>query len=592
VFDLTRGSRPPLRARATLAALLTAAIVATALPAQAADTFRFRGSGYGHGIGMSQWGAHGLAEQGWGYRRILTHFYRGTRVEASSSLPRRIRVGLTSGRGTIHLGARNGPVQLWLEGPGETFVAKIPWGETWTVSRARTESRYAIRDETGRLVEGRRWGGTAKPLFATFEARGSRVFVPEADDIWRQGFTYAYGYLEFDLVGCANRCSLRLTNDLPFERYLRGLGEMPSSWPADALRAQAVAARTYATFGIRRSGLRSWCDCHLSDGAGDQVFVGWTKENGVDGERWVAAVTSTARQVVTYRGSVIQAFYAASDGGYSEDVEDVWHGGNPAYAIPYLRGVCDPGEDTSGNPWTDWTRSFTAAAVTMRLSPYTGSIGTIRRFVDARRGESGRIVSILARGTMGSARVTGGELRSALSLPDGRVWINQNRNIVGAIRGTYDALMCRPGLPKSSVASFDHGARQLFQVGGIYRNGRVGLTIWLRGPMHVEYLRVGGAGGRLGLPVSRPQGTGTQAASACPSCRRVVLEGGRIYFKDGRGAHALWGAVLGAYLDRGGATGPLGYPTTSVRVRDGVRRASFEHGSIACADGSCRVVVT
>src|ERR671935_2696207 len=95
--------------------------------AQAADGFHFHGSGYGHGIGMSQWGAYGLAQRGWGYRRILTHFYRHTRVE-SPALPKQIRVGLTGGRTTIHLAARNGPVRLWLDRPGGTFVGKIPWG--------------------------------------------------------------------------------------------------------------------------------------------------------------------------------------------------------------------------------------------------------------------------------------------------------------------------------------------------------------------------------------------------------------------------------------------------------------------------------
>ncbi len=590
MFGLTRGNRSPLRARALFAAVLVAAVVANGPIASAADTFRFRGSGYGHGIGMSQWGAYGLAQQGWGYKRILTHFYRGTRVETSSSVPRAIRVGLTSGRSRVHLTARRRGVDLYLDGVKGSFVARVPAGETWTVSRAKKESRYAIRDASGRLAGGRRWGGPASPLFATW-ADGGRVFVPEADDLWGRGFTYAYGFLEFDLVGCATRCTLRLTNELSFEKYLRGLGEMPSSWPVDALRAQAVAARTYATYGIRRGGLRSSCDCHLSDGANDQVFVGWSKEQGVDGDRWASAVTATTGEVVTYGGQVIQAFYAASDGGYSEDVEDVWHGGDPRYAIPYLQGVCDPGEYTSGNPWTDWTRSFSASTVTTRLGPYTGGIGTIRRFTDARRGESGRIVSILARGSGGSARVTGSELRSALSLPDGRVWINQNRNIGGAIRATYDDLMCRPGLPRSAAKAFDHGSRQLFETGGIYRNSRVGLTLWLKGRLHAEYLRVGGARGRLGLPVARPRTSGTSGPTTCPSCLRLLLEGGRIYSKDGAGTHALWGKVLSAYLNHGGADGALGYPTTRVRSRDGVRSALFEHGAIACSGGTCDVTV-
>lgn len=571
-------------------AAVVVAIIAGGQAVRAADTFRFHGSGYGHGIGMSQWGAYGLAKQGWTYRQILTHFYSHTRVEQLTTLPKQIRVGLTSGRSTIHLAARNGPVRLWLGGPGQTFVAKIPWGDTWTVSRARTRSAYAIRDEAGTLVEGRRWGGPSSPLFATYADTGARVFVPEADDLWHHGFTYAHGSLEFDLIGCSSRCALRLTIRVPFELYLRGLGEMPSSWPADALRAQAVAARTFATYGIRRNGIRPSCDCHLTDGAGDQVYVGWSKESGVDGDRWVAGVQDTAGEVVTYDGGVIQAFYAASDGGYSENVEDVWHGGNRAYAIPYLRGVCDPGEYTSANPWTDWTRSFTASTVSVRLSPYTGSIGTISRFTDVRRGESGRIVSAVARGSRGSASVTGSELRSALGLPDGRVWINEDRNIVGSIRAEYDGLMCRPGVPRSGIATFDHGSRQLFAVGGIYRNASVDLTVWLKGQLHQEYLGVGGPRGRLGLPLSDDvRVAGLSGPDTCASCRRVLLEGGRIYFKDGIGAHALWGRVLSAYLAHGGAQGELGYPITRVRVVDGVRRASFEHGVIACANGSCDV---
>jgi SpoIID/LytB domain protein len=583
----------PLMFRRVRLLLTTVVLVAALLGgsvANAADTFRFHGSGYGHGIGMSQWGAYGLANQGWSYRHILTHFYSRTRVVRSSTLPKRVRVGLTSGRSTIHLKAKNGPVRLWLDGPGVTPVGKIPWEQTWTVSAARNMNMYAIRDQTGALVGGTRWGGPTRPLFATFSDTGARVFVPEADEVWHQGFTYAYGFLEFDLFGCATRCVERLTIELPLERYLRGLGEMPSSWPAAALQAQAVGARTYATYKIRRNGLRGDCDCHLVDGAGDQVYVGWNKEIGIDGNRWVSAVTTTGGEIVTYNGSTIQAFYAASDGGYSENVEDVWHGGNPAYAIPYLRGVCDPGEYTSANPWTDWMRSFTASSVSSRLGPYTGGIGTITRFTNVRRGVSGRIVSAIARGTRGSAFVAGSELRSALGLPDGRVWINSDRNIVGAVRGKYDALMCRPGLPRSTMLAVNHGSRQLFQRGGIYRNGQVDLTVWLRGAIHNEYLGAGGASGRLGLPVSNVSHPArTYAPGACSSCRRVVLERGRIYFKSGLGAHALWGPVLGAYLGRGGAQGALGYPRTRVRTVNGVARASFEHGTIVCSNGSCHV---
>ena len=83
----------------------------------------------------------------------------------------------------------------------------------------------------------------------------------------------------------------------------------------------------------------------------------------------------------------------------------------------------------------------------------------------------------------------------------------------------------------------------------------------------------------------------TSAAAACSACRRIILESGRIYFKPGVGAHALWGPVLSAYLDRGGPRSALGYPRSRVRLVNGARRASFEYGTIACAKGSCDVSV-
>ena len=74
---------------------------------------------------------------------------------------------------------------------------------------------------------------------------------------------------------------------------------MPSSWPAQALQAQAVAARTFATYTARNYAPRAYCNCDITDGANDQVYVGYNKEGGADGKRWVRAVDATRRQIVT-----------------------------------------------------------------------------------------------------------------------------------------------------------------------------------------------------------------------------------------------------------------------------------------------------
>jgi SpoIID/LytB domain protein len=575
-----------------LVAALVAALLFPMPHALGSSDFTFYGSGYGHGIGMSQWGAYGLANAGWSHQRILTHFYRGTEIGPRSDLPAAIRIGLTTGRTSVRLRAETSGVRLWEGKPGRTLIGEIPPGVTWTV-HAKADS-YAVRDAGGALVGGRKWGGLTTNLNVTYADAGGRVFIPEADGIWNSGFAYNRGSVEFNLYSCgdANGCAARVIARLPFEEYLYGLGEVPASWPVETLRAQAVAARSYAVATMRK-GLRADCNCHMSDGAGDQTYIGYNREGGAMGSRWVQAVKDTRGVVVTYQGAVIQAFYAASDGGHSENVEDVWHGGNPAYAIPWLRGVCNPGEWTAANPWKSWTRSFDAASLSSRLRGYTGSIGTITTFGGVERGISGRIVRLTAVGTQGTRTITGSQLRAGLGLPDGRVWINADRTVTGALRSKYDALMCGPGMPASVAATVPGGAQQFFDNGGLYRNATQDLTVWLKGAIDAEYRAVGAAGGILGVPASAPRSLTIEFA-ACASCRRADFVRGRIYWKAGVGAHALWGPVYQAYLSRGGTGSQLGFPLTRVRNRsDGGTRARFEGGRIVCgADGSCRVALS
>jgi SpoIID/LytB domain protein len=548
------------------------------------------GSGDGHGIGMSQWGAYGLAQQGWTYQQILTHFYSNTQVVKASSPVTSVRIELTYDRTVIHLKALLAPVKLWAGSRGGTPVGQIPPGITWTVT-AGTHG-YAVRDAHGGLVGGRTWGGPGTNLYATYADHGAHVFVPEADAIWHQGFTYALGSFEFNEYGCPSACRERLIMPIGFEQYLLGIGEMPSSWPQAALRTQAVAARTYATYAVKHYGLRRSCNCDLTDGANDQTYVGYGKVSGLDGARWAGAVTATAGQVVAYKGSVIQSFFAASDGGHSESIQDAWFGGNPLDAVPYLKGVCDPGEYTSANPWTNWKYSYTKASLTSRLAPYTRGIGAVTGFPAVAHAEGGQILRATVKGTSGRATVTGLELRAALGLPEDRAWIGSNKNILGAVRAKYDGLMCAPGLPLTPDSALPGGSRQVFVSGGIYRNNRADVTVWMTGPTDKEYLSVGGAGGVLGLPTSTVGGFALPGGSrAACTCSRITFVGGRIYYKSGVGAHALWGPVLGAYLDHGGALGTLGFPTARIGHNGaGAPFATFEHGTITCpSGGSCSI---
>jgi len=454
--------------------------------AAAPDRFTFFGSGYGHGLGMSQWGSYGLALDGWKHPEILTHFYSGTRLREAQEVPATLRIGLVQGRDRVRLEAVAGPVDLRAGGRkvGDT-IATIPAGETWTV---RVQAgRYLVSDATGAQV-GDLVGDAATNLFAVFEPKGARVRVPEA------AHTYARGSIEFNLYDCGAACAMRLILVIDPERYLYGLAEVPSSWPMEALKAQAIAARTYALRKAASGQHRPGCNCALYASSYDQVYAGWDKEAGLDGKRWVRAVDQTAGTTVTSKGELIQAFYMSSSGGFTEDNENVW-GGTP---IGYLRGVCDPGDYTAANPSATWQVTLSAPELTKALGL---GIGTVTGFAAIDRGVSGRIVQATVRGESGTATISGGALRSALGLRDDRVWINRNRLVVGPIRDKYDAMNCAPGLALSRQVAVAGGKRQVFEDATIYHSDATGARA-LDGPVLEVYLDNGGPGGSLGFPTS------------------------------------------------------------------------------------------
>jgi SpoIID/LytB domain protein len=565
--------------RKKILVLVALALSAALLPtttASAAGSFTFFGSGFGHGLGMSQWGAYGMAKQGWQAKGILTHFYSHTRVKKAANPPATLRIGLTQGRSKIQLDAIGGTVTLRVEnrhnGP---LVGTIPRGDTWTVHVAG--SAYRVLDANGHRVGGRTWGGPARNLYATYAGGGTKVRVPEG------GATYNRGFLEFNLYGCGgSSCVERLILPLAPQAYLYGLGEVPSSWPMAAMRAQADAARSYAFVKAAAAQHRAPCNCALYDTSADQVYVGSLKEDGPDGARWVRAVNQTKNQVVTYQGATIEAFYTSSSGGYTENNENVWGG----TAVAWLRGVCDPGDYASANPNRVWQSTFSASNVTSSLRPYTGDIGRVQRFRNFHRGVSGRIETVTAVGGQGSSSVTGTELRAALGLLDDRVWINSDKNVTGTIRTKYDNLMCAPGLPQTPQTQVPGGSRQRFKTGAIYHNTGASVTVWLKGPIYGEYTANGGATGVLGLPVSSLVPITGVTGCAGGDCKRTNFERGRIYWKNGIGAHGLWGPVLDTYLSHSGAQGSLGFPITRVhRTNNGGRTATFEHGTITCPSG-------
>src|SRR5207247_1787603 len=143
---------------------------------------------------------------------------------------------------------------------------------------------------------------------------------------------------------------------------------------------------------------------------------------------------------------------------------NVW----PGAALPYLRGVCDPGDYTPANPNRVWSASFTAKQFGRDISSATGTaVGPVRKVTGVTRGVSGRIIQITVVGKAGQATLTGAEFRSALGLRDDRVWIDSNRNVTGDIRAVYDRLDCAPALAASPRLKVDGGDVQRFAAGAM-----------------------------------------------------------------------------------------------------------------------------
>ncbi|EAW33636.1 SpoIID/LytB domain-containing protein [Lyngbya sp. PCC 8106] len=199
-------------------------------------------------------------------------------------------------------------------------------------------------------------------------------------------------------------------NYVDLEQYLYSVlgAEMDGGWPLEALKAQAVAARTYALYKRERSnGVYD-----LGDDQMWQVYKGLATESG--GTQ--AAVNSTAGQVLTHNGQIILAAFHSSSGGHTENVEDVWDN-----ALPYLRGVPDYDK---GSPVFEWTRTFSQADLSGRIS----GVGKVVSMTPEQTTAFGSILSMKVVGEGGTRTMTGEAIAAALGLRSTRFRVNRQPN--------------------------------------------------------------------------------------------------------------------------------------------------------------------
>ncbi len=333
-------------------------------------TFFIRGGGDGHGIGMSQYGALGYAEHGATFQAILAHYYTGTAL-GKVSPTQVVRVWLAAGAASFS-GASTAPSHTKLN-PAWVYAVKPASG-----------GQLAIVDPHGKTV-----GHFGAPLVVS---GSGPLTVP--------GLGSYRGTLEFRPAGSG----VQTVNAVGLDDYVRGVvaDEMPSSWAAAALEAQAVAARTYAiTTGVQGDGYSLYPDTR------SQMYGGV----GAETADTDAAVAATSGQVVTYNGQPAVTYFFASSGGYTESVQNVWSGATPE---PWLVGVPDPYDSAGGDPYHSWGQTMSLAAAATRLgSLVKGQLIGIRVL---RHGVSPRILEAAVVGTGGSTTVTGDQLAGIFGL--------------------------------------------------------------------------------------------------------------------------------------------------------------------------------
>jgi stage II sporulation protein D len=350
----------------TLATALAA--LAFASSADAGVSWVVRGHGFGHGVGMSQYGAYGYAKHGEDYDFILGHYYSGTTIGQLSG-PQIVRVLLAVVPGDIGFSEATSACGVALD-PERIYRAH------------RAGSGVKLRDTDGKPLAdcGRklRAAGSGRIEIAGIGAyRGALEVVPTDSDAG----------------------SLNAIDALPVDQYVKGVipNESPPSWPQAALRAQAVAARSFAvTVDVGGNGFDLYSDTR------SQVYEGLDSETPTTN----AAADATKGQVVMYGGEIAETYFSACSGGHTESVQDVFFGPS----VPYLVGVPDPYDYYC--PLHDWALRFSGPQISAKLSAYLD--GRLKKVAIVQRGVSPRIVWAKLYGSGGVTKVRGDQLESAL----------------------------------------------------------------------------------------------------------------------------------------------------------------------------------
>jgi stage II sporulation protein D len=344
--------------------------------------FLVSGRGWGHGVGMSQYGAYGQALAGRTYDQILAHYYTGT--ELGKTGRKELRVLLAEGRRAVTVSS------------SLPFTAVDATGATYRLSKGAVTLRsdLSIPTDAGAVLATQPL--VLRPAKKASLALDGRLYRGKLELVPQGGF-------------------LRVVNVIALESYLQGVvaGEMPYSWPAEALKSQAVAARSYALASLVKGK-----PFDLYSDVRSQVYL------GIAGERpsTTKAVTDTAGQAVLYGGKVATTYYFSTSGGKTASAADVF-----GFSVPYLVSRPDPWDKIS--PYHRW------GPVLLGARTVQAKLGADARVTDVTSNAtpSGRIRSVTVDTTAGAEQVPATVVRTALGLRS--TWVT-----IGVLR------LDRPGI--------------------------------------------------------------------------------------------------------------------------------------------------
>jgi SpoIID/LytB domain protein len=356
-----------MRARTRVIGLVVAGVALCAPGGALAGTktsFTISGGGFGHGIGMSQYGALGFSLHHYSDSQILHHYYANTTIGVLKPAPQ---------------------ITVLLHDGGLSFSGATE-ANGW--DKLNPSRSYGALDAASGKIElisgGKSYGTFRAPLTIT-----------DGGEIDVIGLGKYRGALVLRPDGSGG---IQTVNRLSLENYVRGViaAEMPSSWPAAALQAQAIAARTYAVASGAVSG-----DYDVYPDTRSQMYGGVSAETTATNK----AAAATAGEIVQHDGLPAVTYFFSSSGGYTESVQNVWLGTSP---VAWLKGVPDPYDNSGGNPYYRWKvkLSLSSAADYLR-GLYSGTLKGIKVL---KTGLSPRVIDAEVVGTKGSKDVSGPEL--------------------------------------------------------------------------------------------------------------------------------------------------------------------------------------